>query len=97
MRIQNNRVIDELIIHHVGIATNDLEGLTEEYLQNGYQIINEVYDAKQKAQLRFLSKDNHASIELIYTDDPESRVFNLSHNNYKIEYLFPNIREKMVK
>ena len=54
--------------------------------KKGISDINEVYDAKQKAQLRFLSKDNHASIELIYTDDPESRVFNLSHNNYKIEY-----------
>ena len=86
MKIQNNRVIDELLIHHIGIATNDLERLTEEYLQSGYQVTNEVYDIKQKAQLRFLSKDNQVSIELIYTDDPESRVFNLSHNNYKIEY-----------
>ena len=86
MKSQDNRFASEPTIHHVGIATNNLDELTDEYLQNGYQIINEVYDPEQKAKLRLLSKDNQKNVELVYTDNPESRVFNLSHNNYKKEY-----------
>lgn len=86
MKSQNCRVVNGLVIHHIGVATNNLDELTDEYLRDGYRITNEVYDPGQKARLRLLSKDNQNSIELIYTDNPESRVFNLSHNNYKKEY-----------
>lgn len=86
MKNQDCRFINELAIHHIGIATNSLDELTDEYLQNGYRITNEVYDSRQKAKLRLLSKDNQNNIELVYTDNPESRVFNLSYNNYKKEF-----------
>lgn len=86
MKSRDYRFTNELAIHHIGIATNSLDELTDEYLQNGYQIASEVYDPEQKAKLRLLSKDNQKNVELVYADNPESRVFNLSHNNYKKEY-----------
>lgn len=86
MKNYNNQLIDKLKIHHIGVATNSLDELTDDYLRNGYRIMNKVYDPGQKAKLVLLGKDNQDNIELISTNDPESRVFNLSHNNYKKEY-----------
>ena len=86
MKTKQPQPIDRLKVHHVGIATNNLDRLTDEYLKRGYRIINEVYDTKQKARLRLLSKDNQYNIELIYTKDPKSRVFNLSQK--RISYMF---------
>lgn len=73
-------------LHHIGIATNDLETLIGEYLSRGYKLMNDTYDSTQKAKLCLLSKDGEDNIELIFTDDMTSRVFNLSQNNYKKEY-----------
>lgn len=73
-------------LHHIGIATNDLNALTDEYLSQGYRIVNDVYDPKQKASLRLLTKDGKKSIELVFSDEADSRVFNLSQKNYKKKY-----------
>ncbi len=87
-------------LHHIGIATNNIEKLTKEYLKDGYKVIAEVYDPIQKANLRLMQKADHDNIELITTDDQTSRVYKISKDNYKKPYhkcyLVKNI-EKAVK
>lgn len=72
-------------IHHIGIATNDLTKLKEEYLKQNYIYVDEVYDKFQKATLCLL-KRGAEYIELIYTNNKESSVYNLCKNNYKKQY-----------
>ena len=72
-------------IHHKGIATDNLESLKEEYIKLGYSCINEVYDEIQKAYLCLLENSSEC-IELIYTDDEDSCVYNICKDNYKKEY-----------
>lgn len=72
--------------HHIGVATNNIEKLTDEYILRGYECSGRAYDPVQKAELRLLCKKGHRNIELISTNDQKSRIFNLAHNNYKKEY-----------
>ena len=72
-------------IHHIGIATNDLTRLKEEYLKQNYIYVDEVYDKFQKATLCLLKRGAEC-IELIYTNNKESSVYDLCKNNYKKEY-----------
>lgn len=87
-------------LHHIGIATNNIEKLTKEYLKDGYEVSAEVYDPIQKANLRLMQKADHDSIELITTEDQTSRVYKISKDNCKKPYhkcyLVKNI-EKAVK
>ena len=34
-------------LSHIGIATNDLEKLMKEYIDNGYKVVSKVYDSTQ--------------------------------------------------
>lgn len=73
-------------INHIGIATNDIEKLTKEYINDGYELVNKVYDSIQLATLCLLKKEGQVDVELVYTTDSNSKVYNLSKNNYKREY-----------
>lgn len=72
-------------IHHVGVATNNLSSLKQEYIKKGYICINEIYDNVQKATLSLL-KNKERCIELVYTDDIKSKVYNICHSNYEKAY-----------
>lgn len=72
-------------LHHIGIATNNLSKLKEEYLNQNYVCIGEVYDKIQKATLCLLKKDTEC-VELIHTNNKEAVVYNLCKSNYKKEY-----------
>lgn len=73
-------------LNHVGIATNDIEKLANEYVSKGYMIVNKVFDNIQLADLYLLRKNNSVDIELVYTSNPNSKVYNLSINNYNKQY-----------
>ena len=73
-------------LSHIGIATNDLEKLMKEYIDNGYKVVSKVYDATQLATLVLLSKENVPNIELVYTRNELSKVYNTCKNNYRMEY-----------
>lgn len=86
-------------LNHIGIATNNIEKLISEYISLGYKVINRVYDDIQLADLCLLRMDNSIDIELVSTSNPESKVYNLSMNNYSKEYhkcyYTDNIREEI--
>ncbi|MDD2435201.1 MAG: VOC family protein [Bacilli bacterium] len=73
-------------IDHIGIAVNDLEKVKAYYLEKGYEIVDTIYDETQLATLCLLHKNNENNIELIYTDNPKSPVYNLCKNNEEKEY-----------
>ena len=73
-------------LSHIGIATNDLEKIMKEYIDNGYKVVSKVYDATQLATLVLLSKENVPNIELVYTKNELSKVYNTCKNNYRMEY-----------
>ena len=63
-------------LHHIGIAVSDLEKIKQKYQHLGYKVINETYDEIQKAEL-VLMKNNEKTIELIYSSEKTSPVYNL--------------------
>ena len=87
-----------MMIHHIGIATNNLKELKKEYLNKGYKEINETYDDTQMAFLCLLQSEKDC-IELIYTNDTKSPVFNICSKNYNkryhICYVVKDIRESI--
>ena len=73
-------------IDHIGIATNNPKKLIEEYKKKGYVLLKNIYDPHQKAELYMLDNKNKNNIELVYTNNPSSPVYNLCRNNYKNKY-----------
>lgn len=73
-------------LDHIGIATNNIEILANEYISNGYKLVNKVYDNIQIADLYLLRKENSIDIELVSASNCKSKIYNLSSNNYKLEY-----------
>lgn len=73
-------------LNHIGIATNNIEKLINEYTSQGYKVVNIIYDDIQLANLCLLRKNNSVDVELVTTLDTNSKVYNLSKNNYSKEY-----------
>ena len=73
-------------LSHIGIATNDIDKLVKEYITKGYKVIDKVYDENQLATLVLLKKEKMPNIELVYTKNKLSKVYNICKDNLSKEY-----------
>ena len=72
-------------INHIGIAVPNMEQSKEKYLKNGYRIVRESYDEYFLTDLCLIQKGNEV-LELIYTDNPKSKVYELCLKNEEVIY-----------
>ena len=72
-------------LNHIGIAVSDMENSKNKYIQEGYKIIKENYDENFLTDLCLMQKENEC-IELVYTNNKESTVFNLCSKNTETIY-----------
>lgn len=72
-------------INHIGIAVPNMKKGKEKYIQNNYKVVKECYDEYFLTELCLLQKD-HEMIELVYTDNPNSRVYELCSKKEEIIY-----------
>ena len=87
-------------LHHKGIAVSDLNKVKQKYQNLGYEVINETYDEIQNAEL-VLMKKREDVIEVIYSSETESPVYNLCqkaeettyHKCYQINNIQNSIEE----
>ena len=89
-------------IHHFGMAVNDLEKSKYKYLSQGYNIICSGYDEVQLSWICLLdNKENKKTLELVYSNNCKSPVFNLCVNNkekiYHICYKVSSISASIEK
>lgn len=70
-------LITELIFHHLGIATADIESTIELYRKLGFENSDIIYDPLQKVHICFLTKSNHPLLELVAPADESSPVNNI--------------------
>ena len=74
-------------VHHFGIAVNDLEKIKSKYLSNGYDIVCSGYDEIQLSWICLLNnKERKKTLELVYSNNAKSPVFNLCSNNVEQVY-----------
>ena len=78
-------MIDEKV-HHFGVAVNDLEKIKSKYLSNGYDIVCSGYDEIQLSWICLLNNKEEKTLELVYSNNPKSPVFNLCSNNVERVY-----------
>ena len=87
-------------LNHIGIAVNNLEKNKEKYIKEGYIVLNEVYDEIFLVNLCLMKKHNE-QIELVYTQNEKSSVYNMCKNNdekvYHKCYEVENIEESIYK
>lgn len=72
-------------LNHVGIAVSDMEKSKEKYLDNGFKILGENYDEYFLTDLCLLQKEDDV-LELVYTNNENSKAFNLCSKGEEIVY-----------
>lgn len=72
-------------INHIGIAVPNIEKSKQKYIQNGYKVIRESYDEYFLTDLCLIQKEGEI-LELIYTNNPNSKVFELCSKGKEIKY-----------
>ena len=69
-------------IHHIGIATNDVDSLLKVYKLKRDDIAETVFDSEQKNNLHFIFlKENNLWIEIIEPVDKSSTISNFVNKN----------------
>ena len=69
-------------IHHIGIATNDVDSLLKVYKLKRDDIAETVFDSEQKNNLHFIFlKENNLWIEIIEPVDKTSTISNFVNKN----------------
>ena len=87
-------------LNHIGIAVKDMEKSKIKYINDGYEIIGESYEDYFRTQLCLMRKENE-TIELVYTNDRESKLYSLCnsqeeknyHKCYEVNDLIYEIKE----
>lgn len=72
-------------LNHIGIAVQNINISKEKYLKRGFKIINKSYDKNFLTDL-YLMKNKDEVIELVYTNNPKSNVFNLCSKDKETIY-----------
>lgn len=93
---------DNLLFHHLGIATFNLERAIQVYNDIGYQIISKkIFVPTQKVNVCFMSKANHPLLELIEPTEITSPISNILKKNspgpYHICYSTGDISKTIIK
>ena len=89
--------MNDLIIHHYGLATNDLQRSVDVYRSLGYSSGEVFVDPIQKVKLTFLSRPGEPKIEIICDIDdsgPTKNIISKSGNGfYHVCYEVNDIEE----
>lgn len=67
-------MISELVFHHIGVATNDIEATASVYEQGGYHRSATIYDPVQNVNICWLTKEGNPTVELLAPQDEKSPV-----------------------
>jgi methylmalonyl-CoA/ethylmalonyl-CoA epimerase len=91
--------MDDLRIHHYGLATNDLQRSMDAFQSLGYSIGDIVIDPIQKVRLVFVSRPGEPMIEIICDLDvigPTGKIISRSGSGfYHVCYEINNIEESI--
>ena len=94
-------MFQDLIFHHIGIATPDIERTATLYKQADYRMTEIIADPIQNVNICFLSKKFHPLIELVSplnTDSPVSKIIEKSGvTPYHMCYEVDDILESILK
>ena len=66
---------DQVVLDHVAVVTDDLEGSAAAYTQLGYLASTVLIDEADDVELVFLTKLGSITIELVYPRSPGSPVY----------------------
>ncbi len=72
-----DNILAMMLLHHIGIATDDIEGSIKIYRELGFTDNGMVVDEQQRVKIAFLRKPGHPDLELIAPIDKSSPVYNL--------------------
>ena len=82
-------------IHHIGIATTDIQTSIHQFSKLGYSSSDIYVDDTQRVIICFLKKDNEVLIELVSPNSEDSPINNILKKNgtssYHLCYLTDNI------
>lgn len=88
-------MIPELLFHHIGVATKDIDATASVYEQGGYNRSATIYDPIQDVNICWLTKDSSPTIELLAPVDEKSPVNKTIEKNgvspYHCCYVVDNI------
>lgn len=87
-------------LNHIGIAVTNITVSKEKYIKEGYKVIKESYDENFLTELCIMRKEDEV-IELVYTNNPKSNVYNLCskkdetiyHECYEVDNIEETIKE----
>lgn len=90
-------MIPELLFHHIGVATKDIEATASEYELGGYTRSATVFDPIQNVNICWLTKDGSPTIELLAPANEKSPVNKTIEKNgvapYHCCYVVDNIND----
>jgi len=72
-------------LNHIGIAVPNIIKSKEKYIKEGFEIIKECYDENFLTDLCLMRRKEEV-IELVYTNNPKSNVFNLCSKEEETTY-----------
>ena len=88
-------MIPELLFHHIGIATKDIDATASVYVSGGYNRSATIFDPIQNVNICWLTKDGSPTIELLAPVDEKSPVNKTIEKNgvtpYHCCYVVDNI------
>ena len=88
-------MIPELLFHHIGVATKDIDATASVYELGGYNRSATIFDPIQNVNICWLTKDDSPTIELLAPVDEKSPVNKTIEKNgvtpYHCCYVVDNI------
>lgn len=91
--------MDNLKLHHIGVATKDIEKEFEIFQKLGYQQVSDIFvDEIQKIKGMFIKAENQPCLELlenISEDGPLTNYLKKGNKFYHFAYITTNIEKSM--
>jgi len=88
-------------IHHIGVATNDIEATAELYRKMGYEVTETVTDENQHVYVKFCELGGGVKVELVGLIDEKSPISKLlkisGTSTYHICYVVNNLDEAVAE
>lgn len=82
----NNKKMNNLNFHHIGIACKDITETAKKYQEIGYEKGNIIFDPLQNINICFLNHSDMPAIELLSPVDEKSPIVTILNKNGVIPY-----------